>query len=61
MKFTLKELNTLKHTLDVAISEYENQLKNVKVSDDELSIYQIYSRQIAEAKRLIDKIENTEL
>ena len=58
MNMTFAEWNTIKHSLEVAKREYEDIRKTCKESDDELSFYQIYTRQIAEAERLIAKIEN---
>lgn len=61
MKFTFKEWTSIKHDLEVAVRVYEERKENSNYSEDENSMYQIFSRQIERTKEFIERIENAEL
>ena len=61
MKFTFIEWGKIKHSLEVAYREYEKQMSKCQPSDQELSIYQIFKRQMEDTKALIKKIETAEI
>lgn len=61
MKFTFEEWGKIKHALGVAYRQYEKMMQDSKISDDELSMYQIFKRQMEEMVVLINKIENAEI
>ena len=61
MTFTLKEWNFIKLCLETASRQYEKTMNESKVSDDKLSCYQIFKRQMEQANELAERIENTEI
>ena len=61
MKFTFTEWKTIRHDLEVAANEYEKMMQDCKVSNDELSMYQIFKRQMQETRRLMKKLDDMEI
>lgn len=61
MKFTFTEWKTIRHDLEVAANEYEEMMQDCKVSNDELSMYQIFKRQMQETRRLMKKLDDMEI
>ena len=61
MKFTFEEWCKIKHALTVARTEYEKQMSDSKPSDDTLSFYQIFKRQMLEIDVILEKIEASEI
>lgn len=61
MEFTFKEWQFIHYCLETAKREYEQQMNNSNVSDEEYSTYQIFRRQIDRAQSIIDRIDNAVL
>ena len=61
MKFTFEEWKFIQHCLECASREFERQMQDCKVSDEELSSYQIFKRQTEKANYLVNKLKNAEI
>lgn len=61
MKFTFEEWKFIQHCLECASREFEKQMNDSKVSDEELSSYQIFKRQTEKANYLVNKLKNAEI
>lgn len=61
MKFNFMEWAAIKHDLEVAEREYIKLMNDSKVSEDSLSMYQIFKRQAANTREIIERIENAEI
>ena len=61
MKFTFKEWQNIRRALTVAKSQYEYHMKDSKPSDDKLSMYQIFKRQVEETAIFISRIDSAEM
>ena len=59
LQFTLKEWGSIRHDMEVAAREYEKLMLDCKPSDNELSMYQIFKRQMEQTHALIQRIDNT--
>lgn len=58
MNFTFTEWTTIRHSLEVARSSYKDIADTCTPSDSDMSMYQIFKRQIAEVDALLDKLDN---
>lgn len=58
MHFSFKEWQDIRHDLTVAQREYEHQAEDSHPSDDPMSLYQIFKRQVERTAALIDKIDS---
>lgn len=61
MNFTFNEWASIKHDLEVAAGVYEKQIETLKPSEEQYSLYQIYTRQLASTLERIARIENAVL
>ena len=59
MNFTFNEWLVIRHSLEVARSSYKDIADTCTPSDSDLSMYQIFKRQIAEVDELLDKLNNS--
>lgn len=61
MKFNIKEWSFIRHCIECSQRDFEKQVADSKYSDDSLSSYQIFSKQVSECAALIEKITTTEV
>ena len=61
MKFTFSEWKKIQHALEVARNNFEKLMNDSKPSDDYLSSYQIFQRQMIELDDILIKISTTEI
>lgn len=61
MNFTFKEWQFIRHCMECAGRDFEELMNTSKPSDKETSMYQIFKRQMEEAHRIVEKIENSEI
>lgn len=61
MKFTFDEWKFIQHCIECAGREFEKMMLDSKPSDEELSSYQIFRRQMEQADVLVKKIKSSEI
>jgi hypothetical protein len=61
MKFTFDKWKKIRHGLKTAMKSFEDELKDGNPSEDPLSMYQIFRRQVQEMTVFIERIDNAVL
>jgi hypothetical protein len=61
MKFTFDEWKKIRHALEVAKMSFEEQAKDSQPSEEYLSMFQIFTRQVREMEAFMKRIDESVL